>query len=244
MKTKTKVKKEKYYLLKLLNKIFNILFYAAVFLIFLSVIVALIVAIVKVDVDHMILPPFMKRGEDSSGAVGNYALHIGNGLKITVEAETITLGDIKAMIYSGLFLLIAILATAAPIIKFFAALMRNIVNGFPDDIKNIYYMYYIGLCLSVGGIIIKFVTRFYNYKLISIFVKDSAAVLQLDLNIDLLYAVPGLLIIFAAFLFNYIRKSKINSAENAVQYGAIEVREEKALAESIPAGEKKNKDDI
>ena len=201
-------------LLKLIQPFFSVLFYAAIFFIAFCLILCVILLFVNVQVDQMLLPPFMHKIVGESGTVTAYEISFGNGIKVITDVKNVVLGDIKAVLFAELFVFICALLTAAPVCKFLALLLKNINSGEYEKIideKNPRYIMFIGLCIFVGAILIRFMGRFYNYYLAARFINASQEI-KLSLGIDILSGITGLAILFIglifACIFQRIRESK------------------------------------
>jgi len=193
--------------LKLLQPVFNILFYISLFFIVLCLILCVILLIVNVDADQMLLPPFMHKIADAKGEIAQYSISFGNGIKIITDAKNVVLGDIKAVLFAGLFVLVGTLLTVAPVFRFINLLLKNINSGQYEKItdeKNPRYVMFIGLCIFFGSILTKFVMRFYNYYLAARFIKDASQEIKLSLGIDVLSGITGITILFIGFIFAYV----------------------------------------
>jgi hypothetical protein len=93
-------------------------------------------------------------------------------------------------------------------------LLKNINSGEYEKItdeKNPRYVMFIGLCIFIGAILIRFVMRFYNYYLAARFI-DAVQEIKLSLGIDVLSGITGLTILFIGFIFAYVFK-KIREKE-------------------------------
>ena len=66
---------------RVLSPVFTGAFYVGLAVAALLLITALIVLFVNVDVEKMLLPPDMKALRDASGAVTEYSLDLGNGIR-------------------------------------------------------------------------------------------------------------------------------------------------------------------
>jgi len=168
---------------------------------------------VNVEVDNMLLPPFMHKIAVDSGNA--YEISFGNGIKIITDVSNVFLDDIKAVLYAGIFVLICTLLTVAPVFKFLSLLLININSKEPDkvlDEKNPRYVMFIGLCVFLGTVLIRFMLRIYNYYLAARFIKGAPQEIKLSLGIDILDGITGLAIIFIglifAYVFQYIRNNK------------------------------------
>jgi len=207
---KTKEKKPKSYKFvgvtaKILQPIFNILFYAAIVFVCLFVILAIILFFVNMPVDEMLLPPFMHKIKPyNNPTLEAYVIQLGNGVKITTAAENVTLGNVKTVFFAGINVVIFVLLTLAPIFRFLESLLENINKKRFFDSKNARYIMFIGLCISVGTIAIRFMTQFYNYYLLTQFITDAQQDIDLQLGVDVLSGVTGVAIIFIGLIFAYI----------------------------------------
>ena len=190
-------------LAKLLQPVLSVLFYAAIFFIVFFLILTVIIFFVNVEADQLLLAPFMDKIDNGAGEA--YIISFGNGIKIITE--TIELSDIKAVIFAGIFVIICTLLTVAPVFKFLAALMKNIGSGETErilDEKNPRYVMFIGLCIFIGTILIRLMTRFYNYYLAVKFIKCAPQEIKLSLGIDILSGLTGLAILLIGLVFAYI----------------------------------------
>jgi len=203
--------------LKVLQPVFSVLFYAAIFFIALSLVLSVIIFFVNVNVEQMLLFPFMHKIADDSGEITSYGISFGNGIEIITEATkgNVALNDIKAVLYAGIFVFVCTLLTVAPIFKFLSLLLKNINSGEYSKItdeKNPRYVMYIGLCVFFGTILIRFMMRFYNYYLAVRFIKEAQTEIRLSLGIDVLSGITGLAILLIglifSYVFNYINKQK------------------------------------
>ena len=196
-------------LLKLLQPIFNILFYIAIFFVVFGLILSFILLFVNVEVEQMLLVPFMHKIANEAGEITDYSISFGNGIKIITEASNVELSDIKAVLFAGLFVLICTLLTIAPVFRFLSMLLKNINSEEYIKIideKNPRYVMYIGLCVFFGSILIRFMMRFYNYYLAVRFLKNIPQEIKLSLGIDIMSGITGLTILFIGLIFSYIFK--------------------------------------
>ena len=201
---------------KILQPVFNILFYVCIFFIILSFILSLILLIVNVEVEKMLLPPFISKIVDAKDniTVTEYEVSFGNGIKIITEAKNVALGDIKAVLYAEIFVLICAFLTVAPICRFISLLLKNINSKEINKIlgeENPRYIMFIGLCVFIGTVLIRFMSRFYNYYLAVKFIRCDPQEIKLSLGIDFLDGITGLVILFIglilAYVFQYVRNN-------------------------------------
>ena len=204
-------------LLKLLQPVFSVLFYAAIFLTVLSLVLAVIIFFVNVDAEQMLLAPFMGKITGDSGDITAYSISFGNGINIITDGTgDVELDDIKAALYAGIFVFICTLLTVAPIFKFLHLLLKNINSQeyiTVIDKKNPKYVMYIGLCVFFGTVLIRFMMRFYNYYLAVRFIKGAPQEIRLSLGVDILSGITGLAILFIGMVFAYVFE-RIREGEN------------------------------
>jgi len=192
---------------KLLQPIFNILFYVCIFFIVLSFILSIILIFVNVDVEKMTLIPFMHKITDAKGKITEYEVSFGNGIKVITEAGNVILDDLKAVLYAEIFVLICTFLTVAPVFRFLSLLLKNINSKDSEEIfdaKNPRYVMFIGLCVFLGTVLIRFMMRFYNYYLAARFIKGAPQEIKLSLGIDFLDGITGLVILFIGLIFAYV----------------------------------------
>jgi len=204
---------------KVLQPVFNILFYISIFFIVLSLILSVILIFVNVDIDQMLLQPFIKKIENT-GIISSkdgptavvrgeikYEISFGNGIKIITDSSNVVLDDIKAVLFAEIFVIICTLLTVAPVFRFLAILLKNISSGELENIidqNNPRYVMFIGLCVFCGSILIRFIMRFYNYYLAVRFIKCEPQEIILSLGIDFLSGITGLVILFIGLIFAYV----------------------------------------
>ena len=179
----------------------KVLFYAAVILIALLLVLMFIVFLMNTSVDEMLLPPFMHKIADDAGVTTAYEIFLGNGVKVLRPAAMITAGDIKTVIYAGIILLVGVLLIIAPASKFVGALAKNIKDGKYLDEKNGRLVMYTGLTVLVGNPFILFVSRFYNYYLIKTFLKEASDEISLALGFDVYGMIFGALILLFGLIY-------------------------------------------
>jgi len=180
-------------------------FYVLAFVAVLLGMVALIVLFVNVPTEDMMLPPFMHtvRGED--GIIEGYNIMVGNGIRMYADYADVELGDIKTVIWAGIFVAIAVLLVTAPICRFMSMLLKNIGARRPLAADNARLTAFVGIMVGIGNPVVLFVKRFYNYFLVKTFITDSSN-LELSLGFDVTGMIFGLLIVFFAMVYGYAIK--------------------------------------
>ena len=210
MKKKEKIKSQKpeyggiVAFSKLFSPVFRALYYIFIGGLLLCGIIALIVFLVNVSVEDMLLPPLMSQhGNDY------YSITIGNGIRIDAPYDSVTLSDIKTVIYAELIMVGAVCCMMAPVSLFLSKLMASVAEGDPYRRENGRYGIYIGLSVMVGCTFVLFAGRFYNYLLVKTFVAESDAI-HLSLGLDLGGVLVGLLIIFLGNLIGHASEKRSN----------------------------------
>ncbi len=194
---------------RLFAPIFKALYYIFIGGLLLCAIIALIIFLVNTSVEDMLLPPLMSQHSNEF-----YSITIGNGIRIDAPYASVTLSDIKTVIYAELIMVAAVCCMMSPVSLFLSKLMTSISEGDPYRKKNGRYGIYIGLSVMVGYTFVLFARRFYNYLLVKTFVSDSDAI-HLSLGIDLGGILVGLLIIFLGNLIGHAAEKR--SGEMAVE---------------------------
>ncbi len=178
--------------------ILGAVYYISIVCVLLCAVIALIMLLVNTSVDDMLLPPFMS-------VHGNeyYSIAIGNGIRINAAYDTVSLGDIKTVIYAQLLLSAAFFCMLAPIARFLSRLMKNIKDGAELNPQNANYMRYTGLSVMIGHIFVELAGEYYNFLLVKTFVTDKDAI-HLSLGFDFYGILIGVLILFFANVYGRV----------------------------------------
>jgi len=195
---------------KIFSPIFLGLFYISIVLIAICFIMLIIVFLMNASVDNMLLPPFMERVTNNNDIISGYNIFLGNGVEISVSADQVTSADIKTVLYAGIFIFISILLVLTPIFKFLSIFLKNISTDLVFEMINYKMILYIGITVLVGNPFVMFINRFYNYYLLSTFIKSSQETISLSLSFDFYGIVFGLFILLLAFIYGYICTKKNN----------------------------------
>lgn len=147
----------------MLSPVFTGAFYVGLAVAALLLITALIVLFVNVDVEKMLLPPDMKALRDASGAVTEYSLDLGNGIRIVSPASAVTLSHIKTVIYSSIAAWLLLLLVACPVFRFLSVLLRNVGRKEALNEENARMINYIGLVILIGNTLIVALNNLLNY---------------------------------------------------------------------------------
>lgn len=180
---------------KLLWVAFRVLAYIAGILVGLLGVMAIILIFVNVTAEEMLFTPYMKVMEN-----GMFDVSLGNGVRVIVDSSVGT-ASIKGTVYAGLFTLMAGLLVCTPVFHFLSKLMKNVAAGKVLSEENAACVNFIGMAIMLGNPIVLLVQRFFNYKLMSIFVKNIE--LKFDFGIDLFGFLLGLLIILIGTIYGY-----------------------------------------
>ncbi len=187
---------------KTLAKIFSGAFYVVTALAVLSLIVAGIVAIVNVEPKDMLLPPYMSKVYDDSGALVSFTLSLGNGVAITRSAALVSLTDIKTVVYGFLGVSCATLCALAPAFRALARLLGNVGRGDVFAPANATCIGNLGITVIAASVVIEAVSRVANYFTYKAFV-DAAESVSVRFGVDLYGVVSGALIVFIAYIYAY-----------------------------------------
>ena len=182
---------------KMTSPMFKALYYISFAGVFLCGILALIILLVNVSVEEMLLPPFMSVQEQEF-----YSLYIGNGIRMDAAYDTVSLGDIKTVIYAELLMTAAFCCMAAPVSLFLSRLLKNVASGAQIHLKNARYMIYIAMSVAVGYTFVQAAGRFYNYLLVKTFTAQPEMV-HLSMRFDFDGILIGLLITLFAYIYGH-----------------------------------------
>ncbi len=180
---------------RLLWVAFRVLAYISGILVGLLGVIAVILIFVNVTAEEMLFTPYMKVMEN-----GMFDVSLGNGARVIVDSSVGT-ASIKGTVYAGLFTLMAGLAVCMPVFHFLSKLMKNVGAGKVLSEENAACVNYIGMAIMLGNPFVLLVQRFFNYKLISIFIKNVEV--KFDFGIDLFGFILGLLIILIGTIYGY-----------------------------------------
>lgn len=180
---------------KLLWVAFRVLAYIAGILVGLLGVIAVVLIFVNVTAEEMLFTPYMKVLEN-----GMFDVSLGNGVRVIVDSS-VGAASIKGTVYAGLFTLMAGLTVCIPVFHFLSNLMKNVAAGKVLSEYNAACVNYIGMSIMLGNPLVLLVQRFFNYKLMSIFVKNVE--LKFDFGIDLFGFMLGLLIIVIGTIYGY-----------------------------------------
>ena len=188
---------------KTLAKIFSGAFYVVTALAVLSLIVAGIVAIVNVEPKDMLLPPYMSKVYDDSGALVSFTLSLGNGVAIGNMSVVYTGdSDIKTVVYGFLGVSCATLCALAPAFRALARLLGNVGRGDVFAPANATCIGNLGITVIAASVVIEAVSRVANYFTYKAFV-DAAESVSVRFGVDLYGVVSGALIVFIAYIYAY-----------------------------------------
>lgn len=175
---------------KILWRGLHLLAYVAAGLAALLLVVSFVLLFVDVSADELLFTPFMKITEADGGKM--FDVRLGNGVEVLRPYDEVTARNIKGVLYSGIFTLVAGLLVSVPVFFFLGRLFKNVGNGTVLSADNAAYVNYIGLTIMVGNPFVLFVKRFFNYALIKNFVQAD---IKFDFGIDMFGVFLGLLII-------------------------------------------------
>ena len=215
------MKKEKKKDVRLIYKtssvIFNILFYVAIAVVALSIMIGLIVVIVNVSTDEMLLPPYMKKIYDDSGNIMEYSINLGNGASIVKSVSDVTLGNIKSVIYCFLLMVCTIISVLIPIFRFMSIILKAFSENDFFDKSNYHLVNYIGVTTILSGFVIGIVERFVNFTLFKTFVYNAGNIsFKFGINIHIVL-IGAVILILGIIIRSMIDSYNMNiSSENAL----------------------------
>lgn len=197
-------------LTKAASPVLKAIYYVMLLFILLAGIVALIMLLVNTSVEEMMLPPFMALEGDT------YSITIGNGIRVNCAYDSVSLKDIKTVIYAQLLMFACACAIIAPVSLFLSKLAKKISLGEHDE-KSARYITYIGLCVMVGSTVLRIVDSFYNFLLVKTFVSDPESI-RFAFGLPLGGIAAGVLIIvfagiYAAVCAKYVPTKAVEVSE-------------------------------
>lgn len=174
---------------KAASPVFLALYFVFLAGILLSGIIALIVLFVNTPVEKTLLPPLMTlHGKEY------YSLSIGNGIVIDAPYASVSLADIKIVIWAELIMCAASFCMLAPVCLNLSRLLKNVASDNLYAPENAKYTFYTGVSVMIGYTVLLTARRFYNYLLVKTFVSEPDAI-RLSLGFDAGGIAVGLLII-------------------------------------------------
>ena len=181
---------------RLLSPVFTAAFYVGLAAAALLLITALIVLFVSVGPEKMLLPPGMQALRDVSGAVTEYSLDLGSGIRIVSPASAVTLSHIKTVIYSSIASWLLLLLVACPVFRFLSVLLKNVgrKEALNEDI---------GLVILVGNTLIVALNNLLNYIQINKFVSMSEHRIEYAFSIEWAGIIMGLFILAVGTIYGY-----------------------------------------
>ena len=217
---KGETKKDARIILKTTSAVFNILFYVAIAVVALSILIGLIVFLVNVPPEEMLLPPYMRKITDDSGNIIEYSINLGNGASIIKPAAEVTLGNIKSVVYCFLLMLSVTIGVLIPIFRFLSIILKafsenDIFNG-----SNYRIVRYIGITTIISGIVVGIAEHFVNYTLFRTFVSNIDNI-SLKLGLNLQIVLIGVVIMILGTIIRLMiddHKKHISSNSSLVEY--------------------------
>jgi len=205
MKNKENKMRASYSAVKLLTKVGSPLFMGLGGIFALAAVLILImipiIFLVNVPVNEMLLPPYMDAVREEGVIVG-YDIIIGGGVKFSVPAETVSLGDIKAAVYSVCLLGAFAALELTAIFVLLSRLFGNIKKNGPLNKRNADIVCFIGITVIVAEFVVSAVYRFFNYTLVKTFSLDSETV-KYVFGVSLTPILLGVLILLIGIVYGY-----------------------------------------
>ena len=160
-----------------------------------------IIFLVNVPVNEMLLPPYMDAIREDGLIVG-YDIIVGGGVKFSVLADTVTLGDIKAAVYSVCLLGAFAFLELTAIFVLLSRLFGNIKKNGPLHKRNADMVCFMGITVIVAEFIVSAVYRFFNYTLIKTFSVEAETV-RYVFGVSLTPILLGVLILLIGIVYGY-----------------------------------------
>ena len=205
MKNKENKMRASYSAVKLLTKVGSPLFMGLGGIFALAAVLILImipiIFLVNVPVNEMLLPPYMDAVREEGIIVG-YDIIIGGGVKFSVPAETVSLGDIKAAVYSVCLLGAFAALELTAIFVLLSRLFGNIKKNGPLSKRNADIVCFIGITVIVAEFVVSAVYRFFNYTLVKTFSLDAETV-KYVFGVSLTPILLGVLILLIGIVYGY-----------------------------------------
>ena len=140
---------------------------------------------------------------DASGAVTEYSLDLGNGIRIVSPASAVTLSHIKTVIYSSIAAWLLLLLVACPVFRFLSVLLRNVGRKEALNEENARMINYIGLVILIGNTLIVALNNLLNYIQINKFVSMSEHRIEYAFSIEWAGIIMGLFILAVGTIYGY-----------------------------------------
>jgi len=182
---------------KVLSPICTVLYHVAAVMLALLAVMALIMLFVNVPAEQMILPPRMSAIKDPSGAITEYSLKLGGGIKVFTDAGDITLSHIKTVFYCRIASYVLALAMSIPIFKLLSGILKKIGGGDIFAESNAKYINYIGAIVTVGNLLVSILNGVFNYVQIDKFLGNIAY----SFDVDWMSVLPGSFILISGTVY-------------------------------------------
>lgn len=181
---------------KLLWRPCKLLAYAAAIFAALLCVIAVVLVFVDVSAEELLFTPYMKLVTENG--VKRFDVCLGNGIEVLRDYGAVDVGRIKSALYAGIFTLAAALTVCVPVFTNLSKLFKAIGGGAVLAPENAAYVNYIGLSVMIGNPAVLLIKRFFNYRLIKVFVEGD---LRFDFGIDLFGVLLGLLLIIFGTIY-------------------------------------------
>lgn len=167
----------------------------------LMIIIIPIVFFVNVPPDQMLLPPYMNALK-GGGVITEYGITVGGGVKFSVPADSVTTGDIKAVVYSFALLGAFVCLEVAAVSSFLAKLAKGLKEYGPFDVRNADTVNFIGITVITAEVLVGVVYRFLNYTMIKTFSAEAETV-KYVFGVSVTPILLGVFILLVGFIYGY-----------------------------------------
>lgn len=165
----------------------------------IALVCMLIVAPMRAALEDMTLAPYLRA---ETGVNGNTVYHVyfGDGVRMTVPAERVTVSSIKTALYAGLVNLCLTCLILAPICRFTAILLRNLADGRFGDKRNPDMVCFCALTLLAGSLVRSAVSGYFTYLLQKAF-SGPGVQLKYIFTLDWFGIAVGLVLLLVGFIY-------------------------------------------
>lgn len=182
-----------------LSILLKLIFYILVGVAAVTLVCMLILAPVRVDVEDMILSPYLR---SETGENGNTVYHVNyqDGVEVVVPEDRVTPAAAKTALYAGFVQLCVTCLILAPICRFVSVLLGNLAKGKYGDRRNPDMICFSALTLLVGSPVSSALSGLFRYLLQKAFAGQSMLV-KYSFRPDWFGVGAALLLLAAGFVY-------------------------------------------
>lgn len=182
-----------------LSILLKLIFYILVGVAAVTLVCMLIIAPMQVEVEDMILSPYLR---SETGENGNtvYYVNYRDGVEVVVPEDRVTPAAAKTALYAGFVQLCVTCLILAPICRFVSVLLGNLARGKYGDRRNPDMICFSALTLLAGSLISSWQAGFFRYLLQKAFAGQSMLV-KFSFRPDWFGIGAALLLLAAGFVY-------------------------------------------